>query len=132
MSVGLREVFNEVHGNGVPRAFGDWELLEESVGFVSGCLGTLAGGTGVAEFLHEGPKVGPNVFPSDYREGFVLSGVSGEDVIMVILEDSESEVVHVRDVNPIVMTEETTIVQCPVGGSRSREVSRGKGINGKG
>ena len=57
MSVGLREVFNEVHGNGVPRALGDWELLEESVGFVAGGLGTLAGGTGVAEFLHEGPNV---------------------------------------------------------------------------
>jgi len=93
MSVGLREVFNEVHGNGVPGVFRDLELLEESVGFVSGCLGMLAGGTGVAEFLHEGPKVGPNIFPSDYHEGFVLSSVSGEDVIMFILEDSESEVV---------------------------------------
>ena len=132
MSVRLWEVFDEVHGNGVPWAFGDGELFEESVGFVSGCLRMLASGTGVAEFLHEGPKVGPDVFPLDYRKSFVLSGVSREDVIMVILEDSESEVVHVRNVNPIVMTEKTTIVECPVGGSRGREVSRGKGINGKG
>ena len=70
------EVLDEVHGNGVPWAFRDRELLEESVGFMSGCLGTLAGGTGVAEFLDEGPKVGPDIFPSDYHEGFVLSGVS--------------------------------------------------------
>jgi hypothetical protein len=80
-------------------------LLEESVGSVTGGLGMLAGGIGVAEFLYEGPKVGPNVFPSDYREGFVLSGMPGEDVIMFVLEDSESEIVRVWDVNPIVMAE---------------------------
>ena len=82
----------------------------------------LAGGTGVAEFLHEGPKVGPDIFLPDYHEGFVLSGMSREDVIMVVLEDSESEVVYVRDVNPVVMTEETTIIECPVGSSRGGEV----------
>jgi hypothetical protein len=80
-------------------------LLEESVGSVTGGLGTLAGGTGVAEFLYEGPKVGPNIFLSDYHEGFVLSSMPGEDVIMFVLEDSESEVVRVWDVNPIVMAE---------------------------
>jgi hypothetical protein len=80
-------------------------LLEESVGSVTGGLGTLAGGTGVAEFLYEGPKVGPDVFPPDYHEGFVLSSVPGEDVIMFVLEDSESEVIRVWDVNPIMMAE---------------------------
>jgi hypothetical protein len=80
-------------------------LLEESVGFVTGGLRMLAGGTGVTEFLHEGPKVGPNVFPSDYHEGFVLSGVPREDVIMFVLEDSELEVVRIWDVNPIMMAE---------------------------
>jgi hypothetical protein len=58
----------------------DRELLEESIGFVTGGLGMLAGGTGVAEFLHEGPEVRPDIFPSDYCEGFVLSGVPREDV----------------------------------------------------
>jgi hypothetical protein len=80
-------------------------LFEESVGFVTGGLGTLAGGTGVTEFLHEGPKVGPNVFLSDYCEGLVLSGVPREDVIMFVLEDSELEVVCIWDVNPIMMAE---------------------------
>jgi hypothetical protein len=83
----------------------DRELLEESIGFVMGGLGTLAGGTGVTEFLHEGPKVGPDVFPSDYCKGFVLSGVPREDVIMFVLEDLESEVIHIWDINPIVMVE---------------------------
>jgi hypothetical protein len=78
-------------------------LLEESVGFVTGGLGTFAGGTEVTEFLHEGPKVGPNVFPSDYCEGFVLSSMPREDVIMFVLEDSELEVIRIWDVNPIVM-----------------------------
>jgi hypothetical protein len=83
----------------------DGELLEESIGFVMGGLGMLAGGTGVAELLYEGPKVGPDVFPLDYREGFVLSGMPREDVIMSVLEDLESEVICVWDVNPIVMAE---------------------------
>jgi hypothetical protein len=77
-------------------------LLEESVGFVTGGLGML---TGIAKFLHEGPKVGPDVFLSDYHEGFVLSGVPGEDVIMFVPEDSESEVVRIWNVNPIMMAE---------------------------
>jgi hypothetical protein len=80
-------------------------LLEESIGFVMGGLGMLAGSTGVTEFLHEGPKVGPNVFLSDYCKGFVLSGMPREDVIMFVLEDSESEVVRIWDVNLIVMAE---------------------------
>jgi hypothetical protein len=83
----------------------DGELLEESVGFVMGSLGMLAGGTGVAEFLHEGSKVGPDVFPLDYHEGFVLSSMPGEDVIMFVLEDSELEVICIWNINLIVMVE---------------------------
>jgi hypothetical protein len=83
----------------------DRELLEEFIGFVTGGLGTLAGGTGVAEFLHKGPEVGPDVFPSDYHEGFVLSGVSREDVVMFVLEDSESEIICIWNVNLIMVAE---------------------------
>jgi hypothetical protein len=80
-------------------------LLEESIGFVMGGLGMLAGGTEVAEFLHKGPKVGPDVFPSDYCKGFILSGMPREDVIMFVLEDSELEVIHIWDVNLIMVVE---------------------------
>jgi hypothetical protein len=83
----------------------DRELLEESVGFVMGGLGTLAGGTGVAEFLHKGSKVGPDIFPSDYCESFVLFGVPGENVIIFVLEDLESEVVQVWNMNLIMVVE---------------------------
>jgi hypothetical protein len=83
----------------------DGKLLEESVGFVTGGFGMLAGGTGVTEFLYKGPKVGPDIFPSDYHKGLVLSSMPGEDVIMFVLEDSESEVVCIWDVNPIMMSE---------------------------
>jgi hypothetical protein len=55
--------------------------------------------------MHKGPKVGPNIFPSDYHKGFVLSGTPGEDVIMFVLEDSELEVVCIWDINPIMMAE---------------------------
>jgi hypothetical protein len=98
-------VLNKVHGNGVLWAFQDWELLEESVGLVTGCFRAFADGTGIAEFLHKGSKVGPNIFLSDYCEGFVLFSVSGGDVIMFVLENLEAEVVHVWDINLIVMVE---------------------------
>jgi hypothetical protein len=83
----------------------DGELLKESIGFVVGCFGMLADGAGVAELLHKGLKVGPNVFLLDYCEGFVLSGVSREDVVMIVLEDLEVEVVDIQDINLVMMAE---------------------------
>jgi hypothetical protein len=80
-------------------------LLEESIGFVTGCLGTLTGGAGVTEPFHKGSKVGPNVFLLDYHKGFVLPGVSGKYVIMIVLEDLEVEIIDVQDVNLILMAE---------------------------
>jgi hypothetical protein len=105
VSVGLQEVFNEVHGDRVPQVLWDGELLEEFIGFVTGGLGMLACGTVVAEFLYEGLKVGPDVFLLDYCKGFVLTSVPREDVIMFVLENSESEIVHIWDVNLIMVVE---------------------------
>ena len=34
------EFLNEVHGNGIPRMFWDWELLKESIGAMSEALST--------------------------------------------------------------------------------------------
>jgi hypothetical protein len=52
---------------------------------VSRCLGSFAGGTGIAEVLNEGTKVGPYIVTSNELEGFVLSVMYGQDVIMFVL-----------------------------------------------
>jgi hypothetical protein len=82
-----------------------WGVAKESIGFVVGCFGMLAGGAGVAELLHKGLKVGPNVFLLGCCEGFVLSGVSREDVVIIALEDLEVKVVDVQDINLVMMAE---------------------------
>jgi hypothetical protein len=68
-------------------------LFKESIRFVSRCLGSFAGGTGIAEVLNEGTKVqrykgtkvGPYIVTSNELKGFVLSVMSGQDVIMFVL-----------------------------------------------
>ena len=68
-------------------------------------LGTHASGTRLAVFLDKGAHVRPEVFLPDGGEGFVLSEVSREDVVMFVLQELESEVVFVRYVDPVVPTE---------------------------
>ena len=44
---GWRKFLNEVHGDGVPELFQDWELLQKSVGLVMLWLGLHTGGAGL-------------------------------------------------------------------------------------
>ena len=41
---GWQKLFDEVHGDGVPWALGDWELFEQAVRLVAGGFGVGAGG----------------------------------------------------------------------------------------
>ena len=68
-------------------------------------LGAHASGTRLAVFLDKGAHVQPEVFLPDSGEGFVLSEVSCKDVVMFVLQESESEVVFVRYIDPVVLTE---------------------------
>jgi hypothetical protein len=78
--------------------------------------------------FHKGSEVGPYVISTDEVEGLVLSGMSGQDVIMIVLEDFEAEVINIRDVNPVVLTEKSAFVECPVGCGRSGKMCRRDGI----
>ena len=65
--------------------------------------------------LNKGAEVGPYIVMSDELEGFVLSVMSGQDMVMFILEDFESEVHNVWYINLIVLVEESAFVHSPVG-----------------
>ena len=58
-------------------------------------LSTGAGRAGQNVVLYECLESWPSVFASDKFQGPVLSEVSGEGMIVLILEDSESEVIGV-------------------------------------
>jgi hypothetical protein len=90
----------------------------------------FASGTRVAEVLHKGLEVGPYVISTDEVEGLVLSGMSGQDVIVIVLEDFEAEVISIRDVNLVVLMEESTFVEYPVGCSGSGKMCCRAGIEG--
>ena len=90
----------------------------------------FASGTQVAEVLHKGSEVGPYVISMDEVEGLVLSGMSGQDVIMIVLEDFEAEVISIRDVNPVVLMEKSAFIECPVGCGGSGKMFRRDRIEG--
>jgi len=65
MSVGSREVFDEVEGDRVPRTGRNWELLDETEGFVSQGLVSFAGNTGVYIVLDVCLDVRPGILPTE-------------------------------------------------------------------
>ena len=56
-----------------------------------GCLRAFASGAGVAEVFDHSPEIRPDVLATDELNGFVLSEVTRQDVIMIVLDDSGSE-----------------------------------------
>ena len=78
-------------------------------------LGTHTCSAGLAIFLDEFTESGPGVVATDEVDGFVLTGVSGEDMIVLVTEDTESEIVRVGNVYEIVVSEESVGGDGPTG-----------------
>ena len=57
-----------------------------------GCLRAFASGAGIAEVFDHSLEIRPDVFAMDELNGFVLSEVTRQDVIVIVLNDFESEV----------------------------------------
>ena len=68
----------------------------------------------------------------DELNGFVLSEVTRQDVIIIVLDDSESEVHRIRYIDSIILAEKSGLVNGPVRGFRGREMCSRDGIIGKG
>ena len=60
-----------------------------------------------AIFLDELTESGPGVVTTDYLYSLVLTGMSGEYVIMLVAENMETEVVRVWDINEVILMEKT-------------------------
>src|ERR1700679_439679 len=99
--------FDEIHRDGVPRTFGDRELFQQPIGLVSLGLRSHAGSTGLHIFLDKFSESGPSIVASDEVDGLVLAGVSGENVVVFISEHTEPKVVGIRDIDEVVVPEES-------------------------
>jgi len=62
VSAGEGKVFNEIHGDGVPRLLWHRELSEESIGVMSWSLSTSTSSTGTHILLDKGAELWPSVF----------------------------------------------------------------------
>jgi hypothetical protein len=102
------------------------ELLEKSVGSVTLRLRAHAGGTGLAVVFDKVTKSGPDVLASNQFNSLVLTHVTGKDVVVLIVEDTESQFVVVCwDVDAVVMSNITISGGLPSRGQRMSEKGGG-------
>jgi hypothetical protein len=75
-AVGVRELFNEVHGDWVPRLFGNRELLNSPVRLVLGGFGAFAGSTQLTIILYKGLEIWPGELLTDKGQCLVNTVMS--------------------------------------------------------
>ena len=94
--------------------FGDRELLQQTIGLVMLGFSMHTSSTGLAIFLDKFLESRSSVVPKDKACSFVLTRVSGENVIVLVSEYAESEIVRVGDVDTIMMSEEVVGANGPI------------------
>ena len=84
VTVGLRELFDEVHQDGIPVSGGDRQGLKPTVGFVPSGLvsGTCDARLNVRPYQRA--KVRPVILAGNDLEGLVLSGMACEWVVVFV------------------------------------------------
>ena len=63
--------------------------------------------TGLTIFLDKFTESGPGIIAADEVHCLILTGMSREDVVMLVAENSELEVVGVRDIYETIMVEKS-------------------------
>ena len=71
--------------------------------------------TRLAIFLDKFMESRTGIVVTDEVNGLILTRMSGEDMIMLVVEDSEPEVVSVRNINEVIMSEKTICSNGPSG-----------------
>ena len=70
-------------------------------------FGSHTSGARFDVLLDEFTESGPGIVTTDEVNGLILSGVSGEDMVMLVAEDTEPEVIRVRNIDEVIMAEES-------------------------
>ena len=71
--------------------------------------------TRLAIFLDKFAESRPGIVTTDEVTGLILTGMSGEDMIVLVAEDLEPEVVSVRNIDEVIMSEKTICSNGPSG-----------------
>ena len=71
--------------------------------------------TRLAIFLDKFMESGPGIIATDEVDGLILTRMSREDMIMLVVEDSEPEVISVGNINEVIMSEKTICSNGPLG-----------------
>ena len=66
-------------------------------------------------FLHKITESRPSVVTTDEVNGLILARVSREDMVMFVMENTEPEVVSIRNINEAVMAEKSVSGNGPTG-----------------
>ena len=82
---GGRKSLNEIHRDGIPRTFGNGMLLQQTIGFVMLGFSSHAGCTGLTILFYEFTESRPSVISENETSCFVLTRMSGEYVIVLVL-----------------------------------------------
>ena len=83
-------MFNEVHRNRISGLLGNWQLLEQAIGFMSLGLVAHANGAGFAVVFDKTSDAGPGEILLNRFKGFVHTKVSRQNVIVLVLKDMKS------------------------------------------
>ncbi len=113
VSVGGRELFDEVEGDGMPGSGRNQELLDESKWFVARVLVPFAGDATVNKVFNISTDVRPSVISSEQVKSTVLARVSCSRMVMLELENMGVEVASfgtdVRNINTVVDEKEAGV-----------------------
>ena len=82
------QLLDEIHRDRIPGLLGYRKLLKKSIWLMTLRFVMHTSCTGLAEVVDEGSESWPRIFAADYRQGFILTEVSQEYVIMFVLKYS--------------------------------------------
>ena len=78
-------------------------------------LSSHTSSTRLAIFLDKFAESGPGIVATDEVGGLILTGMSREDMIVLVAEDLEPEVISVRNINEVILSEKTICSNGPSG-----------------
>ena len=100
-AVGKGKLLDEIHGDGIPRALGNGQRLKSAVRLVATGFIPTTSDARLNISAYRSPEVWPVVVAGHHGESLVLTGMSGEDMIVFIAENTEMEIGGIRDVYTI-------------------------------
>ena len=102
-----RKFDDEVEGNGLPRTFGEGELLEKAVGLVPRGLRTRAGVACRTVIFDKLAHTRPIIFAANQYEGLAKALMTGGGMIVFFAKDAKAKVVGIREIDATFEEEET-------------------------